>query len=144
MWLFFRSLKNNEQNSKRFGLNSEHYYDLQPPLMIKGFAVSYKGCERVSCSVVSDSSRPRELSTTRLLSPRNAPGQNQDQVAIPFSRGSSQSRDPTRVSSIAGRLFSFWATREGVYHQNQLWWGWRAADKQQPREGWRHWVKCLH
>ena len=34
-------------------------------------------------------------------------------VAISFSRGSSRSRDRTRVSLIAGRCFTFWATREG-------------------------------
>ena len=33
-------------------------------------------------------------------------------VAIPFSRGSSQSRDGTWVSCIAGRFFTVWATRE--------------------------------
>ena len=33
-------------------------------------------------------------------------------VAIPFSRGSSQTRDWTQVSCIAGRLFAIWATRE--------------------------------
>ena len=33
-------------------------------------------------------------------------------VAIPFSRGSSQPRDWTQVSCIAGRFFAFWATRE--------------------------------
>ena len=33
-------------------------------------------------------------------------------VAISFSMGSSQSRDRTRVSCIAGRRFIFWATRE--------------------------------
>ena len=33
-------------------------------------------------------------------------------VAIPFSRGSSQSRDRTGVSLIAGRFFTSWATRE--------------------------------
>ena len=30
-------------------------------------------------------------------------------VAIPFSRGSSQPRDRTRVSCIAGRFFTIWA-----------------------------------
>ena len=34
-------------------------------------------------------------------------------VAISFSRGSSQPRDWTRVSCIAGRCFILWATREG-------------------------------
>ena len=33
-------------------------------------------------------------------------------VAIPFSRGSSQPRDQTRVSCVAGRFFTIWATRE--------------------------------
>ena len=33
-------------------------------------------------------------------------------TAIPFSSGSSQPRDPTRVSRIAGRFFTIWATRE--------------------------------
>ena len=33
-------------------------------------------------------------------------------VAIPFSRGSSQPRDQTQVSRIAGRFFTVWATRE--------------------------------
>ena len=34
-------------------------------------------------------------------------------VAIPFSRGSSQLRDWTQVSCIAGRFFTIWATRKG-------------------------------
>ena len=33
-------------------------------------------------------------------------------VVIPFSRGSSRPRDWTWVSCIAGRFFTFWATRE--------------------------------
>ena len=33
-------------------------------------------------------------------------------VAISFSRGSSQPRDRTWVSHIAGRRFNLWATRE--------------------------------
>ena len=33
-------------------------------------------------------------------------------VTIPFSRGSSQSRDWTQLSLIAGRFFTVWATRE--------------------------------
>ena len=36
-------------------------------------------------------------------------------VAIQFSRGSSQLRDWTQVSSIAGRFFTIWATRETLY-----------------------------
>ena len=33
-------------------------------------------------------------------------------VAFPFSRGSSQPRDRTQSSHIAGRFFTSWATRE--------------------------------
>ena len=33
-------------------------------------------------------------------------------VAIPFSKRSAQPRDRTRVSCIAGRFFTIWATRE--------------------------------
>ena len=33
-------------------------------------------------------------------------------VAFPFSRTSSQARDQTQVSCIAGRFFISWATRE--------------------------------
>ena len=37
-------------------------------------------------------------------------------VAIPFSRGSSQPRDRTQVSHIAGRFLTVWATREISYY----------------------------
>ena len=33
-------------------------------------------------------------------------------VAFPFSKGSSQPRDQTQVSRIAGEFFTAWATRE--------------------------------
>ena len=35
-------------------------------------------------------------------------------VVAPFSRGSSQPRDWTQVSCIAGRFFTIWATRESL------------------------------
>ena len=35
-------------------------------------------------------------------------------IALPFSRGSSQPRDRTQVSPIAGRFFTSWATREAL------------------------------
>ena len=59
--------------------------------------------ESESCSVVSDSLRSHGL-YSRWISP----GQN---TAFPFSRGSSQPRDRTQVSCIAGRFFTSWATR---------------------------------
>ena len=65
-----------------------------------------------SCSVVSDSATPwlcsppgssvHGISQARLL----------EWVAISFSRGSSQPRDWTQVSLIAGGFFTSWATRK--------------------------------
>ena len=44
--------------------------------------------------------------------PWDFPGKSTGVGAISFSRGSSQSRDRTRVSWVAGRCFTIWATRE--------------------------------
>ena len=41
-------------------------------------------------------------------------------VAIPFSRGSSQPRDRTQVSHIAGGFFTIWATREARPFKNLM------------------------
>ena len=41
-------------------------------------------------------------------------------VAFPFSRGSSQPRDRTQVSGIAGGFFTSWATKEVCYSDNKL------------------------
>ena len=40
-------------------------------------------------------------------------------IAIPFSRGSSQPRDWTQVSPIAGRFFTIWATRKAFPEGNK-------------------------
>ena len=44
-------------------------------------------------------------------------------VAIPFSRGSSQPRDRTQVSYIAGRFLTIWATREDRVYIYPLFFG---------------------
>ena len=36
-------------------------------------------------------------------------------VAVPFCRGSSQTRDRTQVSNISGYFFTSWTTREGIF-----------------------------
>ena len=43
------------------------------------------------------------------------PGSPVHRIAISFSRGSSQPRDWTRVSCIAGRYLTLWATREALW-----------------------------
>ena len=57
-------------------------------------------------SVMSDSLWPHGL-----YNPWNSPGQK-EWVAFPFSRGSSQPRDGTQISHIAGAFFTSWAIRE--------------------------------
>ena len=42
-------------------------------------------------------------------------------VAFPFSRGSSQPRDRTQVSHIAGRFFTSWATTEAQEYLSEYW-----------------------
>ena len=58
-------------------------------------------------SVVSDFLQPHGL-----YSPWNSPGQNTWVGTFPFSKWSSQPRDWTQVSCIAGRFFTSWATSE--------------------------------
>ena len=45
-------------------------------------------------------------------------------VAFPFSRGSSQPRDQTQVSHIAGRFFTSWATKEAYFYFSTFWLLW--------------------
>ena len=67
-----------------------------------------------SCLVMSDSCRPcwaplsMGILQARLL----------ERVAVAFSRGSSQPRNQTQVSCIAGGFFTVWATREAQEYWN--------------------------
>ena len=63
------------------------------------------------CSVMSDSLWPH-----RLYSPWNSPGQNTGVGSLSLPRRSSQPRDWTQVSRIAGGFFTSWATREALGH----------------------------
>ena len=60
-------------------------------------------CNTMDCSLPGSS--VRGIFQTRVLK----------WVAISFSRGSSQPRDQTQVSCIAGRSFTIWATREAIH-----------------------------
>ena len=87
-----------------------------------------------SCSLWSEVkwkslSRIQLFVTHRLYTPGNFLGQNTgvcivhwilqarilEWVAFPFSRGSTQPRDWTQVSRIAGKFFTSWATREVLF-----------------------------
>ena len=67
--------------------------------------------ENESCSVVSDSLPPHGLYGHGILQARIL-----EWLAFPFSRGSSQPRDQTQVSQIAGGFFTSWVTREAREH----------------------------
>ena len=71
--------------------------------------------ESESCSVVYDSLQPHGL-----YSPWNHQARILEWVTFPFSRGSSQPRDWTQVSRIAGGILTCWATREA----QEYWSGW--------------------
>ena len=73
------------------------------PFHICFCVMRYIICE--SHSLVSDSLQPHGILQARTL----------EWVAFPFSRRSSQPRDWTQVSPIAGRFFTVWATKEGQH-----------------------------
>ena len=67
-----------------------------------------KWAKSEGCSVVSESLRPRGLQ-----SPWNSLGQNTGVGSLSLTPGeSSQTRNRTQVSCIAGRFFTSWTTRE--------------------------------
>ena len=68
-----------------------------------------------SCSVLSDSSRPHGLSI-----PRNSPRQNFGVGSHSLFQVSSQSRDQTQVSLIAGGFFTIWATGTATRKDNKI------------------------
>ena len=66
--------------------------------------------ESESCSVMSNSLPPHGLYSHWILQARIL-----EWIAYPCSRGSSQPRDQTHVSCIAGRFFTSWATRDAYW-----------------------------
>ena len=74
-----------------------------------------------SRSVVSDSLWPHGRRSLAGYNRWDFPGKNIGGVAISFCRGSSRPRDRTRVSHMAGILFTIWATREFRPWGNQNW-----------------------
>ena len=70
---------------------------------------------RGGCSVMSDFVTPWTVAHQALLSMGFSRPRILEGVAISFSKASSWPRDRTLVSSIAGRRFTIWATREAFY-----------------------------
>ena len=68
----------------------------------------------LSHSVVSNSATPWTVACQASLSMRILQEMILEWVATPSSRGSSQPRDWTQISYIAGGFFTIWATREAL------------------------------
>ena len=69
-------------------------------------------CAVLGRSIVSDSLWPHDCSPQGSSVHGILQAKTLEWVAMPSSRGSSQPRDWTQVSHIAGRSFTVWATRE--------------------------------
>ena len=74
-------------------------------------ATHFLRSESESCSVVSNSLQPHGHVVHGILQVRIL-----QWVAFPFSRGSSQPRDQTQVSHIAGGFLTSWATKESSWN----------------------------
>ena len=88
-----------------------NYLDFCSKMSFKRFEVSQFLKGSVSCSAMSGSLQPHGLQPTRLLCPRDFPGENTGVFAISFSMGSSQPRDQTWVmdsSNQSVRLCGHW------------------------------------
>ena len=72
-----------------------------------------------SDSVMSDSLQPQDYTVHGILQARIL-----EWVALPCCRRSSQPRDQTQVSRIAGRFFTSWATREAHFNSVIKWRCW--------------------
>ena len=76
---------------------------------------TYVKSESVSCSVLSKCLWPMDCSLPGSSVHGILQARILEWIAIPFSVGSSQPRDPTWVSCIAGVFFTIWATRGGPH-----------------------------
>ena len=75
-------------------------------------AVLWKVSQSASCSVVSNSLWLHGLKPTRLLCPWDSPGKNTGVGYHPLLQGIFPTQGSNRVSDIAGRFFTVYATRE--------------------------------
>ena len=91
-------------------LSNKIYWDTQHRLPL------LSNCTQFQETLASLKSESHSVVSTRrphgLYSLWNSPGQNTGVVAFPFSRGPSQPRNWTGVSSTASRFFTNWAIRE--------------------------------
>ena len=95
-----RPLANKNDNKARWG------FQIISAATIRHFSKCVHSCAVLSHSVVSHSLRLHELEPARLLCPWILQARILEWIAMHSSRGSSQPRDWTKVSCIAGRFFN--------------------------------------
>ena len=86
------------------------------PMMVCVCAQSLQFCPTL-CDIMDWSPHPHPQAP---LSMRILQARILQWVAMPSSRGSSQSRDRTQVSHTAGRFFTVWATREALANDDLM------------------------
>ena len=87
------------------------YNKYQPPLLLNILPCTGKPLQNHPAPNVNEKRVKAAQSCPALYSLWDSPGKNTG-VGSLFSKGSSQPRDQTKVSRIAGRFFTSWATRE--------------------------------
>ena len=78
------------------------------------FFLSRNSCSVLSCSVYLILFYPMDCSSLGSFAHGILQARILEWVAIPFSRGSSQTSDWTQVSCIAGRFFTVWTSGESL------------------------------
>ena len=81
-----------------------------PPIPGRKYPVKWKPLSRVQLFVTPMDYTAHGILQARIL----------ESVAVPFSRGSSQSRDQTQVSHITGGFFTNWAISEAQGEKDDL------------------------
>ena len=99
--------------------------------------LSWRGEVKVaqSCPTLCD---PTDYTVHRIFQARIL-----EWIAFPFSRGSSQPRDRTQVSRIAGGLFTSWATREALSWRRLVTKRWITKANYQLPSSWRNGIALL-
>ena len=95
------------------------YFQISSPSQVLGVKfqqLNLGESESVSHSVVSDTLQTHVQTHGQVLLSMEFSRQEYWWVAISFSKESSWPRDQTRVSCIAGRFFTIWATRDTYQH----------------------------
>jgi len=85
------------------------------PKSLFNFLRNHQTVFQSSCTILDSLSCVQLFVTPWTNSPWNSPGQNTGVGSCSLLQRSSQPRDRTQVSHIAGRFFTSWATREAFY-----------------------------